>query len=35
MGMRTMLRGQREDSKLTLEGGAEMYWALFIEPLQR
>jgi hypothetical protein len=35
MGMSTIRGGSREDAKLTPEGGAEMYWALFIEPLQR
>ncbi|NPV20371.1 toll/interleukin-1 receptor domain-containing protein [Bradyrhizobium aeschynomenes] len=35
LGMSTMRRGGREDARLTLEGGAEMYWELFIEPLQR
>jgi hypothetical protein len=34
LGM-SMHRGGRDEGKLSLEGGAEMYWELFIEPLQR
>ena len=35
MGMSMMRQSGRDEGKLTLEGGAELYWALFIEPLQR
>jgi hypothetical protein len=35
LGMNMMRRGGREDNKLSMEGGAELYWELFIEPLQR
>jgi hypothetical protein len=28
-------QGRNGDSKLSFEGGAELYWAMFIEPLQR
>jgi TIR domain len=36
LGMSMIGRGGREEStKLTFEGGAELYWDLFIEPLQR
>ncbi|WP_316159458.1 TIR domain-containing protein [Bradyrhizobium sp. SZCCHNRI3042] len=35
MGMSMMRRGSHEERKLTLEGGAELYWDLFIAPLQR
>jgi len=35
LGMSMMYRGGRDEAKLTLEGGAEMYWALFIGPLQQ
>lgn len=34
MGMARVGRGDR-DEKLSLEGAAELYWAIFIEPLQR
>jgi hypothetical protein len=34
-GMSMMGRGGREASKLSPEGGAELYWGMFIEPLQR
>ncbi len=35
LGMATFGRGRSVDTKLTLEGAAERYWSLFIEPLQR
>lgn len=35
LGMSTMGRGSRTGEKLSPEGGAEFYWGLFIEPLQR
>jgi TIR domain len=35
LGMSMMRRGNRDDSKLSMEGGAEFYWELFIESLQR
>jgi hypothetical protein len=35
LGMSTMRSGGREEKKLSMEGGAELYWELFIEPLQR
>lgn len=35
LGMSMLRRGDRDDSKLSMEGGAEFYWELFIEPLQR
>jgi hypothetical protein len=35
LGMSMLHRGNRDDSKLSMEGGAEFYWNLFIEPLQR
>jgi hypothetical protein len=35
MGMARMGRGGREDEKLSLEGAAELYWSIFVEPLQR
>jgi hypothetical protein len=35
LGMSTMRRGSREENRLSMEGGAELYWELFIEPLQR
>lgn len=34
LGM-SMLRRDEEKTKLTPEGGAELYWNMFIEPLQR
>lgn len=33
MGMR--FQGGERDPHLTQEGGAEFYWGMFIEPLQR
>ena len=35
MGMQSFTTGRREKGKLSMEGGAELYWGLFIEPLQR
>jgi TIR domain len=35
LGMSMMGRGGRQGGKLSLEGGAEFYWDLFIEHLQR
>jgi hypothetical protein len=35
MGMSRMSRPDFQDKFLTLEGAAELYWSLFIEPLQR
>lgn len=35
LGMSMMGRGGRQEGKLSLEGGAELYWDLFMEPLQR
>jgi hypothetical protein len=35
LGMSMMWRGDRDDSKLSMEGGAEFYWELFVEPLQQ
>jgi len=35
LGMSMLRRGADEKSKLTPEGGAEFYWGVFIEPLQR
>jgi hypothetical protein len=35
LGMSNLGRGRDETSKLTPEGGAELYWSMFIEPLQR
>jgi hypothetical protein len=35
LGMSIMQRGSHEENKLSMEGGAEFYWELFIEPLQR
>lgn len=35
MGMAHFGAGRREDEKLSLEGAAELYWGMFIEPLQR
>jgi hypothetical protein len=35
LGMGTMRRGGNESSKLTHEGGAEIYWGMFMEGLQR
>jgi hypothetical protein len=35
LGMSSLFRGETQGRKLTAEGGAEMYWGLFMEPLQR
>ena len=35
MGMSMMYRGGNNDKKLSLEGGAELFWAMLMEPLQR
>jgi hypothetical protein len=35
LGMSMMTHGERENGKFSVEGGAELYWRLFIEPLQR
>ncbi|MCW3101531.1 MAG: hypothetical protein JWL77_7149 [Chthonomonadaceae bacterium] len=35
MGMARFAGGRRDDEKLSLEGAAELYWGMFIEPLQR
>jgi hypothetical protein len=35
MGMASCTSGRREDEKLTFEGAAELYWEMFIAPLQR
>lgn len=35
LGMSRVLGGRSAASKLTLEGGAEFLWSLFMEPLQR
>ena len=35
MGMSSIVGGPRRGSKLTMEGGAELLWSLFMEPLQR
>lgn len=35
MGMASFTSGRREEEKLSMEGAAELYWGLFIEPLQR
>ena len=35
MGMAMIRRGGDEKAKLSIEGGAEYYWEMFIEPLQR
>jgi hypothetical protein len=35
LGISMMRRGDREDNKLSMQGAAEFYWDLFIEPLQR
>jgi len=35
MGMSMMYSGGNKDKKLSLEGGAELFWGLLIEPLQR
>jgi hypothetical protein len=34
LGMSMMGRGGRQEGKLSFEGGAELYWDLFISPLQ-
>jgi hypothetical protein len=35
LGMSAVAAGPRAGGKLTLEGGAEFFWTLFMEPLQR
>lgn len=35
LGMSSLRRGNSESAKLTPQGAAELYWELFIEPLQR
>jgi hypothetical protein len=35
MGMASFGRAGHKDEKLSFEGGAEFYWSVFIEPLQR
>ncbi len=35
MGMTAFRTGREEKEKLSMEGAAELYWSLFIEPLQR
>ena len=35
MGMSMMYRGGGDKEKLSMEGGAELFWGLLIEPLQR
>jgi hypothetical protein len=35
LGMSSIGRGGRETNKLSAEGAAELYWDMFIEPLQR
>ena len=35
LGMSTLRRGNQQNDKLSMEGAAEFYWDLFIEPLQR
>lgn len=35
LGMSMHQRGGRDDEKLSLEGAAEYYWEMFIDPLQR
>jgi hypothetical protein len=35
LGMSLTFGGQQRDQKLSEEGGAELLWALFVEPLQR
>jgi TIR domain len=35
LGMSTMSRGTPEKGRLSFEGGAEFYWSMFVEPLQR
>jgi hypothetical protein len=35
IGMATMFRRRAPDDKLSAEGAAELYWEMFIEPLQR
>lgn len=35
LGIGSLFRGDDQNKKLTLEGGAEAYWGRFIEPLQR
>lgn len=35
MGMARFMRGRGDEEKLSQEGAAELYWEMFIEPLQR
>jgi hypothetical protein len=35
LGLSSFGRGSEDHSKLSPEGGAELYWGMFIEPLQR
>ena len=35
LGMSMTRRGSRDSEKLSLEGGAEFYWEMFLQPLQR
>lgn len=35
MGMSSVMRGSGDKEKLSMEGGAELFWGLLIEPLQR
>jgi hypothetical protein len=35
LGIRMMSYGDRNKEKLSVEGAAELYWSLFVEPLQR
>ena len=35
MGMSMMFSGRNRDEKLSMEGGAELFWSMLIEPLQR
>lgn len=35
MGMSTIYAGRQDDDRLTMEGGAELFWGMLIEPLQR
>jgi hypothetical protein len=35
MGMASFGRAGQRDEKLSFEGGAELYWSIFVEPLQR
>jgi hypothetical protein len=35
LGMSSIFHGRQQNQKLSEEGGAELLWALFVEPLQR